>query len=64
MKKLLVIAIAIVGTSLSATLYANQTSEDKIALMELEKDYLAMVNEPKRKMKANRNTDDDEPDCE
>lgn len=64
MKKLLIFAIAITSMSLSTTLYANQTSEDKIALMELEKDYMAVVNEPKRKLKATANTDDDEPDCD
>ncbi len=64
MKKLLIIAIALAGTSLSTTLYANQRNEDQIALMELERDYMAMVKEPKRKMKANSNADDDEPDCD
>jgi hypothetical protein len=64
MKKLLIVAIAIVSTSLSTTLFASQTSEDQIALMELERDYMAMVNEPKRKTKATNNVDDDEPDCD
>ncbi len=48
MNKLLIIALTVLGVSLSTTVYADQ-SEDQVALTELEKDFLALFNEPKQK---------------
>lgn len=48
MRKILIVTFAVLSASLSATLYADQ-NEEKLAMMELEKDYQALVNEPKQK---------------
>lgn len=65
MKKLLLVALTVLGASLSTIVYADQ-NDDKLALMELEKDYQALVNEPKQKKQKKKHTSntDDEPDCD
>ncbi len=65
MKNIIIVALTVLGVSLSTTVYADQ-SEDQVALTELEKDFLALFNEPKQKKQKKKHTSntDDEPDCD
>ncbi len=63
MKKILVVMLTVLGASLSANLIANQGEEDQLALMELERDYMALLAEPQYIEPANK-TAKDEPDCD
>jgi len=63
MNKLLIIVFAALSTLFTATAFANQDGQDQIALMELERDFMVLVNEAKKKHKKPSNIDD-EPDCE
>lgn len=55
--------LTVISTSMASAVFANQSGEDQLALMELESDYMVIVNEAKR-IKRGGSATGDEPECE
>ncbi len=63
MRKILVVMLTVISTSMATTAFANQGGEDQLALLELESDYMVLINQAKRNRQASVATGD-EPECE